>query len=283
MKTIDKNIVSKIYLPDKFSHKGQNGKLLIIGGSSLFHGASLWALKTASRVVDMVFYLSTDTNQEYADNLNKQVYDFINIKIDELNNYIKEADAVLVGPGMVRTEIKRNNIKDFKLNKNNIENTYSLVKYLLCQYPKKKWVIDAGALQVMEVDWLKKLPEVIITPHQKEYNKLFDQKTRENIQQLAKKYNCTIVLKGPTDIICSPKVCVQNKTGNEGMTKGGTGDVLAGLVAALACKNDCLLAASAGTYITGLAGNELMDKVGTFFNASDLCEQIPKTFHKLMK
>ncbi len=67
------------------------------------------------------------------------------------------------------------------------------------------------------------------------------------------------------------------------MTKGGTGDVLAGLIAALACKNDLFLASQAGVYVNGLTGDELYKKVGPYFNASDLCDEIPKLMKKLME
>lgn len=296
MKTIDKNFIKKVKTPDKFSHKGQNGKLLIVGGSSLFHGASLWALKIASRVVDMVFYLSTDKNQQYTDHLNRELYDFINIKFADLDSYVREADAVLIGPGMVRDNDQLPNFSDqtntkFKLSKKYFEDTRKVVKQLLDKYPDKKWVIDAGALQVMAAGWLKKLPKVIITPHRSEFVNLFNNKSKlanntnvshtvKTVNQIARDYSCTVVLKGPVDIICSPQECMVNKTGNEGMTKGGTGDVLAGLVGALACQNDLFTAAAAGAYFTGLAGDELKQQFGVFYNASDLCDQIPKTLHR---
>ena len=58
MNEFDVNDLKKLYVPSSSSHKGENGKLLIIGGSVLFHAASLWALQVASRIVDMVFYSS---------------------------------------------------------------------------------------------------------------------------------------------------------------------------------------------------------------------------------
>jgi len=61
------------------------------------------------------------------------------------------------------------------------------------------------------------------------------------------------------------------------MTKGGTGDTLAGLIAALYCKNKAWLAACAGVYINGLAGDQLYKKVGPYFNTSDLADEIPRT------
>ena len=84
----------------------------------------------------------------------------------------------------------------------------------------------------------------------------------DNVSQMAKKYNCTILLKGATDTVCSPNECVKIEGGNVGMTKGGTGDVLAGLVAALYCKNDAFLSACVGSYINKKAGERLFKRVG---------------------
>jgi NAD(P)H-hydrate epimerase len=66
------------------------------------------------------------------------------------------------------------------------------------------------------------------------------------------------------------------------MTKGGTGDILAGLVAALACKNDLYLSASVGSYINKRAGEELFKKVGYYFNASDLASEIPQIMQRIL-
>jgi len=66
------------------------------------------------------------------------------------------------------------------------------------------------------------------------------------------------------------------------MTKGGTGDVLAGLIAALACKNNPFLATIAGSFINKQAGDELYKTVGPYFNATDLASQIPKTMKALV-
>jgi len=319
MEKITAEIVKKLYLPPKNSHKGQNGKLTIIGGSKLFHGASLWALKIASRIVDMVFYTSTIENVALTQDFNKKLYDFISVSMEEALNYIEESDAVLIGPGMARAagdlskcEYIMKDIKEIKDIENEGILTYHLTKYLFKKYPQKKWIIDAGALQMMDSEWLKPLKQVVITPHLKEFINLFniagntcrsehkrrtsavidpspaerdqdDEKRCSLVSQKAKEYNCVIVLKGPTDIVCSPTNCLINKTGNEGMTKGGTGDVLAGLIAGLACKNDLFLAACAGVYINGLAGDELYKTVGPYFNASDLCDQIPKTMWKLIQ
>lgn len=288
MEKITAEIVKKLYLPPKDSHKGQNGKLTIIGGSKLFHGASLWSLKIASRIVDMVFYSPVKENEILTQKLKSEIYDFICVPRNKVEDYIKQSDAVLIGPGLVR------GTKSSTGTGESGRQTKKLTKKLLTKYPHKKWIIDAGSLQVLERGWLKKLSQVIITPHLKEFTDLFklniedikklDIKRLGNlVKQKADEYNCIIVLKGPTDIICSPTNCLINQTGNEGMTKGGTGDVLAGLIAALACKNDLFLAACVGIFVNGLAGDELYKKMRCYFNASDLCDQIPYTLGKLIK
>jgi len=279
-KTSKETTLEKLYQPSKDSHKGQNGKLTIIGGSKLFHGASLWALKTASRIVDMVFYSTVKENEELAKKLKSEIYDFICVPRDKVTDYINQSDAVLIGPGMVRGD------KDYTGTNETGEQTKKLTKKLLDKFPNKKWIIDAGSLQEIKQEWLKKLNKAIITPHKKEFIQLFNPRQeeiknlKELVQKKAKEYSCTIVLKGKEDIICNQEKCLINKTGNEGMTKGGTGDVLAGLIAALACKNDLFLAASAGIYINGLAGDQIYKEKGPYFNASDLCEEIPKILKK---
>lgn len=283
IKTFEKEAFKNIYVPAKTSHKGQNGKLTIIGGSHLFHGASLWALKVASRIVDMVFYSSVPENNELTQKLKSELYDFIAVPRDRIEEYIEESDAVLIGPGLPREEGR----------KDDEESTKELTERLLKKFPTKKWILDAGSLTQMEPGWLLPLNgNVIITPHPKEFQELFNLKLTSEIEKVvhekSKEYSCVILLKGPTDIVCSPfdyaqgeTRCVRVSGGNPGMTKGGTGDVLAGLVAALACKNDLFLAAAAASFINKKAGDELYKKVGPYFNASDLADEIPRTMRNL--
>jgi NAD(P)H-hydrate repair Nnr-like enzyme with NAD(P)H-hydrate dehydratase domain len=98
----------------------------------------------------------------------------------------------------------------------------------------------------------------------------------------AKKYNCIVLLKGNIDIVSNGKEMRTIEGGNAGMTKGGTGDVLAGLIAALACKSNPYLATIAGSFINKKAGDTLYSKVGPFFNATDLAYQIPLTMKELL-
>jgi len=300
MKDFNPTLLKSLYIPPADSHKGQNGKVLLIGGSHLFHASTLWALEIASKIVDMVFYASVPENNEIVQK-NKELFrNGIVIQQKDIESYIEEAEAILIGPGMVRSDKSR--IFNFQFSIFNLEEilkiedegeqTYFLTKYLLEKYPEKKWIIDAGALQMMELEWLRQLNEnVILTPHQGEFERIFNfqfpisnSQSKNNdsiyndkafISDMAKKYNCIILLKGETDIICSPEDCVQITGGNAGMTKGGTGDVLAGLVTALASKNDLFLSACAGSYINKKAGESLFRKVGYYFNASDLVNEVP--------
>jgi NAD(P)H-hydrate epimerase len=113
-------------------------------------------------------------------------------------------------------------------------------------------------------------PTHIITPHSREMN-IVEEKLA------GKKLVATILLKGPIDTITSGEQSITIEGGNAGMTKGGTGDVLAGLVAALYCTNDALTACVVGSYINKKAGEKLYEKVGPNFNASDLLSAIPET------
>ena len=264
-----KDYLKKLNFPQKNSHKGQNGKLLIIGGSKLFHAASLWSLKVASRIADLVHYSSVEENNVIVQKLKEEFRDGIVVPRKDLEFYIEEDDCILIGPGMTRDS-----------------ETEELTNTLLKKFPKKRWVIDAGALQMLELDWIP--PGAILTPHRREFDGLFSKITnpkmdiKEQVKWFAKEFSCTILLKGEIDIIVSNDRSEVIEGGNAGMTKGGTGDVLAGLTAALYCVNDSFTSAVAASYINKKAGDALFDKMGFWFNASDLADQIPITMKKLL-
>ncbi len=96
--------LSQIKLPDPHSHKGENGKVLIIGGSELFHAASRWCLDAASSLVDMVFYSSVPTNNQLIEQAKGEFWNGIVVPRGELERYVSEADVVVIGPGMERNE-----------------------------------------------------------------------------------------------------------------------------------------------------------------------------------
>lgn len=291
MQYFDPEDLKKLYIPYQTSHKGQNGKLLVIGGSSLFHAASLWALEISSRIVDMVFYSSIPENNKIVEAVKENWRSGIVVEQENMEDYITEADAILLGTGMMRaeskiqnSELRIKNIKELKEVTDEGMQTYLLTEYLLKKYPQKKWIIDAGALQMMDLDWLKPLQgNCILTPHLQEFERLFNlDPMSSNVADMAEKHNCVIVLKRNIDTVCSPKECVLVEGGNAGMTKGGTGDVLGGLIASLACKNDLYLSAKCGSYINKKAGESLFKKQGIYFNASDLAKEIPVVMKDLI-
>jgi NAD(P)H-hydrate epimerase len=233
----------------------------------------------------LIYLLTTPENRKLVEKLKIQTAEFMPIDSSllfspihgemsrvhpsdrEVNRW-NDWDCILIGPGMgVSATTKRLTLQVLK--------------------SSKKTVLDADALNMLD-DNLKKLlsPQHILTPHHKEFFRLFKVKGNpENASKMAKKYHCHIVLKGHIDVIASPdgKIAL-NKTGNAGMTKGGTGDVLAGLIAGFYSTNDAFTSAAAGVYVNGLAGDELYKKSGTFYNAEGLMQQIPKTlFHLTSK
>lgn len=283
MEKVNIQDLKNLYRPPKDSHKGQNGKLLLIGGSHLFHAASLWSLEVASRIVDLVHYSSVPENNELVSKIKTEFRDGIIVPRSDVEAYIKEDDCILIGPGMTRDQ-----------------ETEDLTNSLFKKFPDKQWVVDAGALQMMDIALIPK--NAILTPHRLEFEGLWKKcqsinpKCRienaameDRVKIVAEEYHSIVLAKGVTDIACAPSTdsgqageCRLIEGGNEGMTKGGTGDVLAGLIAALACKNEPMLATLAGSFLNKKAGDELYVSVGPYFNSSDLAKQIPVVMSELL-
>jgi ADP-dependent NAD(P)H-hydrate dehydratase / NAD(P)H-hydrate epimerase len=265
--------------PTNDSHKGQNGKLMIIGGAELFHAASRWSLDVASHFVDMVFYSSVPSNNEMIREAKGEFWNGIVVSRDDVLDYLDEADCILIGPGMTRTD-----------------DTAEITNILVKQYPKKKWVIDAGALQMIHPIHFNE--NMIVTPHPRELmmvlkkhqpkhreediQKRIQSASDEQLQKWCEALGgVTMVLKGKVDKVVTASLCLSIEGGNAGMTKGGTGDVLAGLIAAVACTNELLASAVIGSYTNKVAGDELYKEFGPFFNATELITQVPQTLWKL--
>ncbi|MBM3228870.1 NAD(P)H-hydrate dehydratase [Candidatus Parvarchaeota archaeon] len=266
----------RAFAPTSSSHKGQNGVLLVVGGSRKYHGAPLLAMSGASRFCDLIFFYSPsgkgeggkNSNIEIANKIKPKLFEFIGIGKKEIERHVRWADCVLVGNGMENTQETR------KLTTALLKKTK---KY------RKRLVLDAGALYPYVLPYLH--PGVLLMPHSVEFERVFGIAVSagagnggiEAGRRLARKHSCNILLKTPGfDCIFDFQGNVKlNFTGNPGMTKGGTGDVLAGLVAALACKTDLYSAACAAAYLNGLAGDMLAKIMGANFNASDLAGELP--------
>jgi hydroxyethylthiazole kinase-like uncharacterized protein yjeF len=143
--------------------------------------------------------------------------------------------------------------------------------------------LDADGLKAFG-EFKRKLDcPLVLTPHAREYeistgNKLpNDTEGRaEAVQKMARKLGATILLKGPVDVISDGERTKFNFTGNAGMTVGGTGDVLSGVVGGLlAMGTDPFCAAVAGAFINGAAGDFVAVEKGYHMLPTDLLEWIP--------
>src|SRR3989344_9027090 len=177
MEEFNPSDLKKLYIPPSDSHKGQNGKLMIIGGSKLFHAASLWPLGIASKILDMVYYSSVQENNEIVQKAKEEFRNGIVVRREKLDSYIKEADCVLIGPGLPRKEGQEAGDDDTK----------ELTERLLKQYPDKKWVIDGGSLQTMDPALIP--ANAILTPHPKEFEKLFSSVVPNSFRDLGSNPN----------------------------------------------------------------------------------------------
>lgn len=260
MHSIDSTIFEKLKTPESNSHKGQNGRILVIAGSDTYHGSLLLSIQAASRIVDMVYVYSSEKNLELVQKLRSEISTFIAIGESELWEKVELVDSIIIGPGLEETDY-----------------TVELTKKLLTKYPHKKTVVDATSFWHINPDWLHS--NVIAAPHSREFENVFDCHAEpECVQKNAKRYGCTIVLTGKVDYISDGNDLWQNTTGNVGMTKGGTGDVLVGIIGALAATNDPITSVLAGTYLSGLAGDALEKRVGTFYNAEDVMGELGRVW-----
>lgn len=241
--------------PRPGSHKGQNGVILIIGGSSTYHGAPMLAALAAQRFCDLVYFSSTKENNSLARKMKLSTPNVIVLPESRRSEFIKKADCILIGNGMDVDEKTTKAVAD-------------VLK------TKKKCVLDAAALRVVNPGLLHS--KAIVTPHILEFESAFGIVASEKNAALAsKKYSCTVLLKGKTDTITSKGKIVRVSGGNAGMTKGGTGDVLAGLLCALYSRCDSpLRAAYTASFLNKRSGELLYRIFGPNFSSEDLADEL---------
>ncbi len=241
--------------PKKGSHKGQNGVILVIGGSRTYHGAPILAALAAVRFCDLVYFASTIDNNALLKKMKLSSPNIIAIPKSRFNFALSHADCVLVGNGMDADA-----------------STKKMVEKIL--RTKKKCVIDAAALRVLPLPRLHS--KVILTPHTGEFKSAFGIPASEkNAIAMSKKYNCTILLKGKRDVAASMGNVAHISGGNAGMTKGGTGDVLAGLLCAIYSRTDSpLSAAYTASVLNKKSGEILFRCYGYNFSSEDLAGEL---------
>ncbi len=263
------------------SHKRQNGVVTIIAGSRDYIGAPALVGFGAFRTgADLIFIL---TPADIRKTVSSYAPDFITIPAAEgevtpndiediFNHHRTKGSTYVIGPGMIDSQITKDTLLEFLKSKES-----------------KQVVIDASALSSMEEEhlFLLKYHRSILTPHRGEFMKIFKKqlsgdvdKDAEIVSEVAAKWKTTIVLKGQKDIISNGKITKFNKTGHPGMTVGGTGDVLTGIIGALlAVIDDPFLVSCLGVYISGAAGELAAKDYGDGLMASD----IPNYIHKVIE
>jgi NAD(P)H-hydrate epimerase len=277
----DVNSVVKRRMPE--SHKGDFGRLLVVGGSETFSGAPALVAQAALRTgVDLAYVAAPEKTALAISSLSP---DLITIKLtgdhlnpgnlNQLKPYIEACDAVAVGPGLgLHDETK----KSVKLIVDAVERF------------GKALVLDADGLKAFAGFKRKLKVPSVLTPHAGEYSILtgkklpgtLDQKV-EDVQKTSASLNAVVLLKGRVDIISDGKRFKLNFTGNPGMTVGGTGDVLTGIVGAfLAQRMDPYDAAVAGAFVNGAAGDFVFQEKGAHMVASDLINWIPHVLNDPM-
>ncbi len=286
--TDDEFIRSKIKPRKSNSHKGDYGKLLIIAGSKGMSGAAYMsaqaALKSGAGLITLASCESVNAVLEakttevmtcaLPDNDGHISADAA-VKILEL---MENADAVLIGPGLGRSA-----------------DTEEIVRCVL-HNSSVPVIVDADAINAVARD--KEILsecacELIFTPHTMEMSRLtgldvsyIEENRIELSREFCEEVGAVLLLKGPHTVVTAPSLMQYiNITGNPGMASGGSGDVLAGIIAALLARGiDCEAAAAAAAYIHGTAGDIAMAKYGMeSMSATDVLDCLPEAFCRILQ
>src|SRR5689334_16643318 len=276
---IDETIISEIYKPrNRFAHKGNFGHALLITGSYGKMGAAILCAKACLRsgaglttcYVPKCGYEIMQTSVPEAmvmTDLNSSI-------ITKIEEDLSKFTCLGIGPGIgTATETRKALLEIFE--------AYT-----------KPIVMDADALNLAAIDkkLLKKIPaNSILTPHPKEFERLFGE-TKNDFEKIqiaqhnAKESGIIIVLKGHHTCIATPGGKLYfNSTGNAGMAKGGSGDVLTGIITALAGQyHEVIKSAILGVYLHGLAGDIAAEKYSQeAMTAVDIVEGLGEAFRSI--
>lgn len=256
----------------KDSRKGDYGRLLVVGGSRIYTGApALSALAALNTGCDIAVVAApcraADVVASFSPALITVPLDGDYLRTDHVGSlirYSERSDVVVIGPGLTRETVVLRAVVDF-MNRVNIP----------C-------VVDADAIYAYSEYGKKMTAErCIVTAHRGEFLALtgvdlsLKKDIAKEVEAAAKKFGAVILLKGHEDVISDGKRTVVNETGNPYMTKGGTGDVLAGICGALLARGvSAFDAAVAGAYISGAAGDAAAKMHGESLLATDVIAEI---------
>lgn len=256
------------------SRKGQNGKVAVVGGSYMYHGApTLSSIAALRSGVDLVYTYVPNVivSSVRAISPNLIVVPMVDSKLtrgsaNKMLGQIPEGlDSATIGMGLAVADE---------------EGLKTLVKSLLSQDVRLS--LDASALTRSILPLISN-KNVVLTPHAGEFQRLFgilpSNYTKERVsvvEKFAKEHSVTILLKGSTDVISDGAKTFVNPKNLAAMTVGGTGDVLSGIVAGILARNrNSLESAAAASYVNGIAGKMAQRKVGLHMVATDLIDAIP--------
>ncbi len=268
-----------VYYPrsKKESHKGQNGRVLVVGGGP-FTGAPALSGLAALRTGSDLAFVATPKNAaqiiaSYSPNLIVHPLEsdtFLSENdVSTVVSYFNQVDSVLIGPGLGDSSETNAAVR-------------SIIKEAVSS--SKKIVIDADAIKpLFNHHDLLKSSEIVITPHAQEFTRLTGEtllpdltKKQKQVQTWAKKLNVSLFLKGSTDILSDGDSLRLNTVHNPAMTVGGTGDVLAGIIAALLSKNvPAMTAMRIAAFLNGQAGNKTFKTFSYGLLSTDIVDNIP--------
>jgi len=273
MTSIDLNSIQTIFkkrLPE--SNKGHHGHALIIAGSKAKMGAAIIASNSALRAGAGLVTVNIPKKERLA------IFTTIPeamIEFREDKTHWEKYKAIAIGPGFGTDKTAERKVEFL------IENVNLPI------------VFDADALNILaqNQNWLNKLPvKSILTPHPKEFDRLFGNHTSEEERRKtaitkANELNTIIVLKGHQTFITDGNASFQNTTGNSGLAKGGSGDALTGIITAfLAQGYEPLNAAILGVYLHGLAADITLETQSPeSMLITDVIENLGKAFYKIQK
>ena len=259
------------------AHKGVGGRVLVVGGSSLYFGApALAALAAYKAGADLAFLAAPRRVAESAAGWNPSIIPrplegerVGEEHVDAIVGEAARAHSIALGPGLGLDEA-----------------TIKAVGRIIEEVRGKPLVIDADGLKALAKLGTSLWPEAVLTPHRGEARLLLggeEAAPEEAARRIAREYQATVIVKGPVDYICSPNGgCRRNTTGVPAMSTGGTGDVLTGVTAAFLARRASLglplkplHTASAAAFTVGKAGEEAYKALGEGMTAIDVLDRIP--------
>jgi len=268
------------------SRKGDFGRLLVIGGSETYTGAPCFVALAALRCGADLVYLASPEDAARA--ISSMSPNLITVKLDgeclsqrniaPIKPLLERATGAVIGPGLGTRE------ETFKA----VGEILEMLRGL-----KMPSVIDADAIKAMGRARKGLGFPAVLTPHRGEFRALTgidlssDRGTLEeqirSVREAAKGFDCTILLKGPIDIVSDGERVKLNSTGNPFMTVGGTGDVLSGIVGCFLAQGvGPMAAAAAGAFLNGYLGDALLRGGRAPLLPTDMIEEIPKALNELV-